>query len=1215
MKKTKLFFTGLKKNNYVLYASTLLFVISSFMNPVMGQTTIYTTDFGTVANVNPSGWAFTGIGMNISTNNSSSGYAGASGGACLGEGNSVTFTNTAGAQQLSSPVGTAEAILMVSTTGYSNVALSFGMRKSSAGYNANATYSLAWSNDGITYNNIVYTEAAAGSWGLVSGAGLTLPLTAANQPSLYIKWTFVRTGTSSNFKIDDVTLTGNIPSIAPATISFLSNDTTVMESVSSATIYARLTATSSASSAISVSVSALSTASGADYSLGVSTVTFAANAPVNSTAPIVINLVNDALAESSEYIILRFSNPQNAVAGTISQFAFYIGDDDKVIPSASNSLSLNLLANFSNGISGSNSAEIVAHDPGTQRLFIANSIGAKLDIVDFADPSNPTLFLSVPISTYGNINSVAVKNGIVALAIENGANPQDSGTVVFMDANGAFLKQVTVGMMPDMVTFNHAGTKVITANEGEPNNAYTVDPEGSISVIDISGGIAALTQSHVSHITFTTYIGHENTLRAQGIRIYGLNANAAQDLEPEYVTVAPDDSKAWVSLQENNALVEIDLTTNSINYIKALGTKDHSLLNNGFDASNVTGEVNIANFPVKGFYLPDAIASYTVGGNTYIISANEGDARAWGGFSEEARVSQLNLDATMFPNAAELKNNYVLGRLSVTNKSGDIDNDGDIDTIYAYGARSFSIWDAATGNLVYDSKDDLEQITAAGSFSVLFNASNTNATRKDRSDDKGPEPEGVTVGRIGANIYAFIALERIGGVMVYDVTNPATPVYVTYVNNRSLPSNGPDRGSEGIIFIPQSESPNGQHIVVVANEVSSTLSFWGIAGCSSPLSSSLSVSGNTTNACASNPPVLSVPNATGVTYQWSQNGLPISGATSNTYAPVATGNYSVAISGGTNCATGSIVRTLTVNATPTIVVAGSTVACAGASITQTLTGAASYSYNTVSASSVITFTPANSGSYTITALSAENCPATLVKAFAVTPLPNIYLYAVPATICAGQGVTLTATGASSYSWSTGSTFSSFSASPSLTTTYSVIGTNNGCSSSLSSTVIVNPTPTVQVETSHTLICVGESATLTASGSSAFLWSNGSTSGSIVVHPVTSTTYTLTGNNTFNCQAAAHITQVVSECTSLSENIMDAEAFRVYPNPTQSEIKITLFKQAPVDVKVINALGMIVLEQASYHSDTAINFSSLTKGIYFIQVNSEKQSLTKKIIVE
>ncbi|MBK7666583.1 MAG: hypothetical protein IPJ32_04105 [Sphingobacteriaceae bacterium] len=294
---------------------------------------------------------------------------------------------------------------------------------------------------------------------------------------------------------------------------------------------------------------------------------------MNSTASVNITINNDAIIESSEYIILKMSSPVNANIGTIQQMAFYIKDDDKVIPSPSNALSLNLLASFSNTVSGSNSAEIVAHDPTTQRLYIVNSIGAKLDIVNFVNPSAPVLITSIPVTPYGNINSVAVRNGIVACAIEN-TNPQDTGKIVFFDKDGVFLKQVKAGAMPDMITFNHSGTKVISANEGEPNAAYTNDPDGSITVVDVSGGIASLTQANVTQITFTAYNGQEATLRSQGIRIYGgPSPTSSKDFEPEYVAVASDDSKAWVTLQENNAIVEINLTTNTITAIRALGTK------------------------------------------------------------------------------------------------------------------------------------------------------------------------------------------------------------------------------------------------------------------------------------------------------------------------------------------------------------------------------------------------------------------------------------------------------------------------------------------------------------------------------------------------------------------------------------------------------------------------------------------------------------------
>ncbi len=1088
------------------------------------QTTIYSTNFGTIANVNPAGWTFTGQGMNISTNNASVGYAGASAGACLGEGNSVTFTNTSGSTQTSSPLGLSEAILMVSTSGFSNVALSFGMRKSSATYNTNATYTLSWSTNGSTFAPIVYTEATAGIWDLVSGAGLTLPPAAANQPSLYIKWAFDRTGTSSNFKIDDVSLLGNLPVVSPASIAFLSNDTTASEAAGSASIYLRLTASSTASAAITVSASVLSNAGLGDYSIPSQTIIIPANSPVNSTFPVSVSIVNDLVVESAEYIVLRLVNPVNTVIGSTNQCTFYIADNDKLIPSPSNAISLNLLASFSNGAGGSNSAEIVAHDPSTQRLYIANSIAGKLDIVNFVNPSAPSLLASISVTPYGNINSVAVYNGTVAAAIENFSNPQDSGKVVFFNSNGTFLKQVNVGMMPDMITFNRSGTKVITANEGEPNAAYTNDPDGSVSIVNISGGITNLSQSNVSHVTFTVYNGQESALRAQGIRIYGLNASASKDFEPEYVAVAQDDSRCWVTLQENNAVVEINLNTNTITAIRALGTKNHNLLNNGMDASNVTKGINISNVPVKGFYLPDAIATYTVGGANYIITANEGDTRAYAGFSEETRVASLNLDPLKFPNSAELKNNYLLGRLTVTDKNGDSDTDGDIDTIYSIGARSFSIWNATTGVQVYDSKDDLELITATNSYSNLFNSSHSNTTRKDRSDDKGPEPEGVTIGTIGSSIYAFIALERIGGVMVYEVTNPLSPVFVTYVNNRSLPLNGPDLGSEGILFIPQSQSPNGQHLVIAANEISSTLSIWGIAGCASPLSSALTVSGQTAVACSAQPPVLSVAPSGTLSYQWYLNGQTISGATSNSFSPSATGSYSVAISGGTNCNTSSLTRSFTIQPTPTLAVAGPTSVCIGSALSQTVSGASTYTWNNSLVGSVVTLAPASSGIYTIAGTSTNNCIATITSTISVRQLPAVLIALPPQSVCAGQTINLSASGATSYSWNTGASGSTITTTPMSNTSYFVIGTDAfGCAGTGAAQLTVNPSPAILLSASSISVCAGAAISFTASGASTYTWSTGAT-GPVVstTAVITSTSYSVSGAGNNGCRSGSEI---------------------------------------------------------------------------------------------
>lgn len=1106
------------------------------------QTVIYSTDFGTVANVNPANWTFTGLGMNISTNSSSSGYAGASGGAYLGEGNSTTFTNTSGNTYTVSPVGVSTAVLQISTLTYSNITVSFGTRMSSASYTNNATFTFEWSTDNITYTPISYSEGSVSNWGLVTGAGLSLPAGANNQPNLYLRYTFNRTGTGSNYKIDDFKVT-SAASVTPANIGFLSNDTTVLESAGNALVYLKIASTNSLVSSVNVTASALSNASATDYTLSTTTVTFAASSANNSTQPISIAINNDALPENSEYVILKLTSPVNANITGITQFAFYIGDNDKPSPAPSNALQLNLLSSFSNGASGTNSAEIVAHDPSTQRLYIANSIGAKLDIVDFINPSNPVLLNSLSISAYGNINSVAVKNGTVALAIENGTNPQDSGKVVFLDKNGVLLKQLNVGMMPDMITFNHAGTKVYTANEGEPNAAYTNDPDGSISIVDITNGVM---NAGRTHITFTAYNGQEATLRAQGIRIYGLGASTSKDFEPEYITIADDDSKAWVTLQENNAVAELNLTSNTITSLRSLGSKNYAASSFGMDASNMTKGINLSNFPVKGLYLPDAIAKYKVGGVDYILTANEGDARAYTGFTEEKRVAQLSLDAVKFPNAAELQNNYTLGRLTVTDKLGDTDNDGDIDSIFCMGARSFSIWNAATGQLVYDSGDDFERITATNSFSVMFNASNANSPApKDRSDDKGPEPEGVTVGMIGTTPYAFIALERIGGVMVYDISNPAAPVYVTYVNNRSFATNGPDRGSEGLVFIPQSQSPNGQHLVIAANEVSSTLSIWGIPGCSTPLSSALTVGSNTL-FCQGDSTLLSVAAQSGVSYQWKNSTGNIPGATNNTYYAKAAGNYMVAMTGGANCSTSS-----------------------------------------------------------------------LSQSIAVTPAPVLTVTATNSVVCTGQPVTITASGADTYTF-TGGISNGVAFTPTASATYSVSGTNTltSCKAKTTRSITVNALPSITGVTTSSLICSGQTTTLSAMGTlgTTYTWTPGNLNGtSVSVSPSVTTTYTINGRNSNGCSNSSIVTQSVSLCTGLEDLAQNEVSLNVFPNPNNGNY--TIRSNTALNLAIIDQLGreMKTLTLDASNQFT-VDISGMAAGIYYL-VNREGHAMPHlKIVV-
>ncbi|MEA5442609.1 ExeM/NucH family extracellular endonuclease [Cyanobium gracile] len=270
-----------------------------------------------------------------------------------------------------------------------------------------------------------------------------------------------------------------------------------------------------------------------------------------------------------------------------------------------------------------------------------------------------------------------------------------------------------------------------------------------------------------------------------------------------------------------------------------LGLIDFNL-SNGLDASDrdvdgssgAGGKINIQPRPVFGMYMPDAIAAYAVGGKRYFITANEGDDRddfITAAETIRAGASGYLLDPAAFPDAAALKNNAVLGRLTVSAIDGDIDGDGDVDRIQAYGARSFSIWDEA-GNRVFDSGDALELITAA-QVPALFNGEGTAASFDTRSDNKGPEPEGVAIGEINGRHYAFVGLERVGGFITYDVTDPLKPVFVTYTNPAANPVGTPgqsDRAPEGIAFISAADSPTGQPLVVTGNEVSGSTTLYSV---------------------------------------------------------------------------------------------------------------------------------------------------------------------------------------------------------------------------------------------------------------------------------------------------------------------------------------------------------------------------------------------------
>ena len=459
-------------------------------------------------------------------------------------------------------------------------------------------------------------------------------------------------------------------------------------------------------------------------------------------------------------------------------------------------------------LGGTGASEISAYDPISKRLFVVNGESTRIDIVNLASPSAPVANGNINIVSLGAANSVAVKKGILAVGIEAPIK-QNVGKVAFYDTKTlALLQTVTVGALPDMVTFSPDGAYLLSANEGEPDATYANDPVGSVSIINLS-------DYSVTTLDFTSFAGQEAILQTGGFRIFGLNASFEKDIEPEYITISDDSKTAWVTLQENNGVAKIDLATKTITNIYPLGFKNYNNEKDAIDPSDRDGGIIFRPTTVKGMYQPDAIAQYTVGGTTYWITANEGDARDYTAFKEETTVNSVMLDPLAFSDAT-LKTDVKLGRLTITNTLGKLPNNT-YNELFSFGARSFSIWNAQTGALVYDSGNDLEKKV----FERL-GAGTTGGYDDTRSDNKGVEPEGVVIGYVAGKPIAFIGLERADAIVSYDISNPQAPKFLQVLRTGDAP--------EGLLFIPASESPTGRNILIASCENDGVVRIYQTAG-------------------------------------------------------------------------------------------------------------------------------------------------------------------------------------------------------------------------------------------------------------------------------------------------------------------------------------------------------------------------------------------------
>ncbi|SMC87103.1 choice-of-anchor I family protein [Pedobacter nyackensis] len=448
-------------------------------------------------------------------------------------------------------------------------------------------------------------------------------------------------------------------------------------------------------------------------------------------------------------------------------------------------------------------AEISAFDPITKRLFVVRNENEgspsqlnQIEIIDFKDPEHMVSIGAINITPYGGaVNSVAIHDGKLAAAIQANDKQANGKVVVFKTSDYSKITEVTVGALPDMIIFSPDGKYIMTANEGEPNTEYTTDPSGTVSIISVKENYAVTT------FDFSSMAGQLAALTQKGFRIFGIGKNFVKDIEPEYITISSDSKTAWVTLQENNAIAKIDIGSKTISNIFPLGFKDYNTTGNEIDPSDADGGYKPAKWPVKGMYLPDAIAILESNGTPYLFTANEGDTREYTAFTEFLRVKNkdIKLDPTVFPNALDLKKDDQLGKLNVTTTLGDTDGDGDLDELYSFGSRSFSVWNGNTGAQVFDSKNQLDA-----------KCIDEKVYEDGRSDDKSVEPEGITIGTVGNKKVAFVGMERSDAIAVYDITIPTAPVFLQLLKCGDAP--------EGVLYIPAKNSPTKKSLLVVSSE-------------------------------------------------------------------------------------------------------------------------------------------------------------------------------------------------------------------------------------------------------------------------------------------------------------------------------------------------------------------------------------------------------------
>lgn len=431
--------------------------------------------------------------------------------------------------------------------------------------------------------------------------------------------------------------------------------------------------------------------------------------------------------------------------------------------------------------------EAVVHEARTGRIFallpersevwVYSALRAKEQPERIATLGSAQLGAGTP-------TGLAASPGLVAVALAR--DKHEPGQLVFVDpATLKVLQSLPTGMGPDCVVLSDDGLLALSADEGRDSKSR--DPLGSLTLFRRQAPGAPFV---------ATRIGFEG-LGLQGQPwVLSRGKDLAHSLEPESIALCPDGQRAFVSCQDNNAVLDVDLVGAKVRVIHSLGLRSFAAPRAKLDPSDADGGLQLGHWPVETLPMADGICSFALGGRLYFATANEGERLG------RSRVRDLVLDPQHFPDPDRLQKKRRLGRLAVHAGLGDADGDGRHERLIGFGGRSFSIYSAA-GELVWDSGDDLIRQGVAA--------------LPDRFDDdgsplKGVEPEGIATGLVAGRRLLFVGLERLGAVAVYDASRPTSPSFLRMLSHPSF------RRPEGLCFVPAAANALGQDLLLVAFE-------------------------------------------------------------------------------------------------------------------------------------------------------------------------------------------------------------------------------------------------------------------------------------------------------------------------------------------------------------------------------------------------------------